>query len=323
MRQKGLIIITLVVAIPLIGGCAHHPLNPKYDGRQTLSESIRQEYEYPKTKIIAQEKIIQEEEKYVIRQISFLSQHNVFNLEHRIVLEYYDLRSEEKTPVIMVLPILGGNNGVMERFARYFAQHGYRAAIVHRQEEYKEQADIEVLNNILKQMVIDHKQAIDWLQTRPEIDSKKIAVFGVSMGGIKAALLAGLENRTQATVICLAGSNIPNILTFTKERGIIKKRLKIMAEKRLSEADFESELKQQITCDPLYFAPFIDAKKTLIVISCFDRVVPTDQQLALRQEIGKPETIFLPTGHYLSVLYLPYVKRQALRFFQRQFDDEP
>jgi hypothetical protein len=55
-----------------------------------------------------------------------------------------------------------------------------------------------------------------------------------------------------------------------------------------------------------------------LFVALFDTVVPNTRGRELREAMGKPEMILLPTGHYTSALCLPYIERQSLRFFQRK-----
>ena len=43
----------------------------------------------------------------------------------------------------------------------------------------------------VRQAVLDNRRALDWLQTRPDIDPNKMGVAGISLGGILAPLIAG------------------------------------------------------------------------------------------------------------------------------------
>lgn len=60
------------------------------------------------------------------------------------------------------------------------------------------------LREIYIQTTRDYRRALDYLQTRTEIDSQRIGVFGYSMGGAQAYLLTGVEPRIRATVSCCA-----------------------------------------------------------------------------------------------------------------------
>ena len=55
---------------------------------------------------------------------------------------------------------------------------------------------------IYVQTTIDYRRAIDYLKSRPEIDSSRIGVFGYSMGGTQTFLLTGVDHRIKAAVAC-------------------------------------------------------------------------------------------------------------------------
>lgn len=58
--------------------------------------------------------------------------------------------------------------------------------------------------NMIVDSVVDHRQAIDYLSTRPEIDDSRIGVVGYSMGGIMAFQLTAVDARISACISCVA-----------------------------------------------------------------------------------------------------------------------
>ena len=59
--------------------------------------------------------------------------------------------------------------------------------------------------NFLIQVVKDFKRSIDYLETRQDIDSKRLAYFGMSWGGALAAIIPAVETRFRTTVILGGG----------------------------------------------------------------------------------------------------------------------
>jgi formylglycine-generating enzyme required for sulfatase activity/dienelactone hydrolase len=57
----------------------------------------------------------------------------------------------------------------------------------------------------LIQFVKDFKRCIDYLETRPDIDSGKIAFYGMSWGGLLGALIPAVEDRLVASIVCAGG----------------------------------------------------------------------------------------------------------------------
>ena len=57
----------------------------------------------------------------------------------------------------------------------------------------------------LIEVVKDFKRSIDYLETREDIDSKKLAYYGMSWGGILAAIIPAVEDRFQTTIVLGGG----------------------------------------------------------------------------------------------------------------------
>jgi len=57
----------------------------------------------------------------------------------------------------------------------------------------------------LIQLVKDFRRCIDYLETRPDIDSAKLAFFGMSWGGDLGAIIPAVEERLKASVLCPGG----------------------------------------------------------------------------------------------------------------------
>jgi hypothetical protein len=129
--------------------------------------------------------------------------------------------------------MLGGGYALERHFANYFASRGYASVIVRRDPRTKTAA-VEQLNQLFKDMVVDHKRVIDWLETQDDLDCSRLGIFGVSMGGIKGALLLPLEGRIQAAAIGLCGGDLPYILTRTTEPGLTKRREQEMRERNIT-----------------------------------------------------------------------------------------
>jgi dienelactone hydrolase len=57
----------------------------------------------------------------------------------------------------------------------------------------------------LIQVVKDFKRSIDFLETRQDIDSKKLAYYGMSWGGVLGAIIPAVEERLKTTIILGGG----------------------------------------------------------------------------------------------------------------------
>ena len=304
----------------LVTGCTHSSLRSSRSSLPTLPPEIVAEYACPKVRDFGcKVEVLEQSAKYVRKQIQLKGVADGTNTDRQIEIEYYNLRGPEKAPVVMVLPMSGGGYSIERHFASYFASRGYAAIIVHRDKIPKEQQMIEILNPMIRRVVLDHKRVIDWIETQPEMDAGKIGIFGISLGGIKSAMLAPLENRIQAAIIGLAGGDIPYILTYSTEPGLVKRREEFLKQRNLSPEKAEEALRKIITRDPLIYAPYVDPHKVLLVLARYDTVVPIAKGLELKEKMGNPETIMIPSGHYTAVLSIPYIKSESFDFFEKRF----
>ncbi|WP_282160463.1 alpha/beta hydrolase [Ulvibacterium marinum] len=62
--------------------------------------------------------------------------------------------------------------------------------------------------NVIAQTVFDLRRAVDFIETRKELDSKRIGYYGISLGGIIGTVFCGVENRVKVPVIALAGGQL-------------------------------------------------------------------------------------------------------------------
>jgi dienelactone hydrolase len=58
---------------------------------------------------------------------------------------------------------------------------------------------------VLVQDVKDVRRSIDYLQSRPDLDSQKIAYMGMSWGGNLGAIIPAIENRFKASILLAGG----------------------------------------------------------------------------------------------------------------------
>lgn len=206
-------------------------------------------------------------------------------------------------PAVLVFPILGGSHVVSEATAKALANRGYAALRVERRRLFRDDdppGDFAVPAARLRDAILDGRRLLDWLETRPEIDSDRIAAAGVSVGGIVAATLMGVDERVRAGFFVMAGGGIPEILYESTERPLRRFR------ERTFEVNGGSERGRFLrdaqphteTLDPLTWAHRIDPSRVLLVSGRFDRVIPPARTEALWEALGRPTWLRFPAGHY-------------------------
>ena len=152
----------------------------------------------------------------------------------------------------------------------------------------------------MRDAVADARRLLPWLMALPEIAEVRLASAGVSLGGILAATLMGVDDRIQAGFFLMAGGGLPGILWDSGERPV-------RAFRETLRAGYDLETREDFTAfmapytravDPLSYASGLESERILLVSARFDRVILPDATEALWQAAGQPTWIRLPTGHY-------------------------
>ncbi len=331
--KKTLTSIVAGAAILSSSGCVHYHLDKQSRAAEKAPPQIELElwrYYYRKRDFFKEglthkQITITDKKNYTLAEITLLPESKYTSYNSReIVFDYYSSKRGGKRPAIIILPIMGGKNYPIEsHFARYFATKEYNVFLVHREQKMdKEVNALEDVDNLLKTTVADNRRVIDWLSSQENIATNKIGVFGISFGAIKSSLLLALEERVKASVLGLGGGDLPYILAHTTEKGLVKHRAKLLKKHNLTLQEGEDILRSTITYEPNEFARYINPQEAMLVLARFDTVVPYQKGLELRRNMGNPKTLVVPAGHYSSAVFIPHIKSQAFRFFERRFKEE-
>jgi hypothetical protein len=217
-----------------------------------------------------------------------------------ITVDYFKGRKKTEE-LIFVFPVLGGRNIFANYFAEYFVTEGFDAAVVHRNNTFREPDNIQGIEEIFRTNIIRDRMVIDFFEDVHE--KKKFGTFGISRGAINAAMTAGVDKRLAYNVLALGGADLIGIFKESRERGIIKFKTLAKNKLNMTEDEFFQFLEATLITDPDNLAKYIDARNTLIFLSLFDTSVPIQFGVRLRNKIGRPDTVFLPAGHATSLLY--------------------
>jgi len=163
---------------------------------------------------------------------------------------------------------------------------------------------------------------IDWVETRPDLDASRIAVFGASLGGFNALYLSAMDPRVSVATTALVGGSLPYVLVNSDERRIVEATEAAKARLSMDDEQLLDFLGDKIETDVLALAAHMNADRVLMVLTKYDTTVPYDSQLRLRDAMGSPEAITLPTSHNMAAAYLFYLRSRILKFFDRKLSEE-
>lgn len=317
---SSIVLSSLVLVAVLATSCARYKCDPAYAGPATRTAQMLEYYSYPHRPIDAKVETLRDKKRYAIKRVEFASALNVFGTEN-IKVDYYVQKGRGKFPTVLALPIAGGVDFCVESFARHYASNGFNCAVVHnRPVELDTIESAKQAEDYLRQTVLDSRQVLDYLVAQEEVDVDKIGCLGLSLGGIKASVVSGVDERIKCTVVGLAGGSMADIFLESKEKTV-RDCAKQWMELGVSPEALRIELEDKLVTDPLRLAKYVDARNTLMYIAMFDRIVPKECGKNLWRATGKPEVVYLFSGHFTSILYLPFVERNSLAFFKRKLND--
>lgn len=113
--------------------------------------------------------------------------------------------TEGQLPLVLVLPgSTGWSDYTEDRYAHEIPSLGYMVAIIDAKESrHGVASNIPEGHAIVGRSVIDQQGVLDYLCTRPDVDTSRIACMGLSQGGTHTWMLAAMDDRIKVAIpIC-------------------------------------------------------------------------------------------------------------------------
>jgi hypothetical protein len=226
----------------------------------------------------------------------------------------------KKAPLVMIVPTIERSTPLESTLLYQFCQAGVAGALI----DANDNSHPDPLpgwnheNTILRKTIITLKTILDWAKKDTRFDPLKISLYGHSLGGVTASLMAGVEIRRLNSVIVTVGAgNMPGVMTHSIYFRVASLKLRRMAiTKMTSQSEYETELKKHIRYDPLYFSSRVNPQKMYFVMASGDLSVPFRYQLQTHQAFGSPEYhLFSPGTHIDGMIRLATLDFQKLLSF--------
>jgi dipeptidyl aminopeptidase/acylaminoacyl peptidase len=134
---------------------------------------------------------------------------------------------------------------------------------------------------------------ISYLQKRPEVDAKKIAIYGISMGSYWSLRLSSYDHRAAAVISSVACFN-PNNTIFTQSSPRFKQMFMYMAGYE-DEEKFDKEVAR-----PMTVRGYLDKVKcpTLLVTGEFDPLCPLEDAVEAFDDLKVPKEMWVFENQY-------------------------
>lgn len=243
------------------------------------------------------------------------------NNNNTVHCEYYRSRQTGPRPAVIVLHILGGDFPLARVFANSLAQHGVHALFL-KMPYYGERRDPQSPRRMVSpdpretvsgmtQAVLDIRRGVAWLAARPEVDAGEIGVFGISLGGITAALATTAEPQIKNACLLLAGGDVAKAAWDSAEAKPVRERW-------LAQGGTREEFVEILRAvDPVTYAATARDKHILMLNAVSDEVIPRACTESLWKALGEPEIQWYSGGHYSVMRHILGALLRVSNFFAR------
>ncbi len=218
--------------------------------------------------------------------------------ERVTALFHYPKGATGEIPCLVLLYGIGQKMSFVDEIADPYVQAGFGIFCIEqygqgerRQEKTSGVKGLFHLTERLPRMVNEARRAVDYLETRPEIDKKQITLFGISLGAIMGSTALAMEPRFCNGILMWGGGKLPQLLTrnqFARNglKGYQRVALRLVGSGLFSAAEPLKRI-QSISPRPLLFQ---NALK--------DEIIPRECTEAYFNKAGEPkEILWYDCGH--------------------------
>ncbi|NSW56509.1 MAG: alpha/beta hydrolase [Armatimonadetes bacterium] len=201
-------------------------------------------------------------------------------------------KNVEKPPVILSLHGLGGSRQDVLRIAAPLlcplgvAIVGIDAQL-HGDRKVEGQkilsGGVDATTGAFRQTIIDNMRAVDYIQSREDLDAERVSLLGVSMGGIMGSIVAALDTRIKAACLVVAGGDLVTMFARTA--------IGDAEEMRAAIGDIGQFRASLAIIEPLNFVGHISPRPLFMVNGRTDKIVPPECGQALFAAAGEPKSI--------------------------------
>ena len=236
-----------------------------------------------------------------------------------VYCEYYRPDAKGPFPCVILLDITGGDQTISRVLGTHLARHGIAGLFV--QMAYygprrPAGSDLRLLSPDLRrttaavrQTVLDLRLATAWMESRPEIDGKRLGILGTSLGSFMASLAAEMEPKLGRVALLLGGGGLVDGYYDNPHATAYRKVFEALGGKK------ETLAKLIAPYDPITCAANLKGRKLLMLEASHDEVVPPKMGEKLWHASGEQEIHWYNCGHYTSVIYVADALEHIVRHF--------
>ncbi len=211
--------------------------------------------------------------------------------------------------VVIILPPTGGLSVLDRRLARLHCERGVRTIAMAGFDGLDDTStDWKLHDRGFLRGLTAIRWAMRWVESRPGAGREtRYGIFGASLGGLQAALVASHEARVDRLALVAAGAPLARVVATSEHEAVARLREPRWREAGIEDvAAYEERLNKEIELDWGRFVPASNERSNersdLVFVSLSDTVVPTDTQAELAKRLGNPKKIEFWTGHFWTIV---------------------
>jgi cephalosporin-C deacetylase-like acetyl esterase len=176
--------------------------------------------------------------------------------------------------------------------------------------------------------VIDVRRIVDWAEENPHLDSSRISIMGISLGGFVASMAMSVEPRIKTGIFFVSGGNTGKIMQISRtskfRKGLRLAQSQYQENQRnyyrylaeVAEKGYENVRPAHpfYHIDPLTYAPMLKGRKVLMLNALWDGIIPMAAAQEFQQASGKGQLITYPATHVSIWFWYRLIMRQVNKF---------
>jgi dienelactone hydrolase len=332
-----------------LAGCAHETIQVPYratPGPVRLARVVPNgnPFAYRQPPLVPWESGVVEDEtdRYTVQRLAFPSVGDNGQDDNLMTARYYRRKGAGRAGLVIVLPIWGGHRYPPDIVAWDLAGRG-TLGVLHVLGErtvldwaaMAEARDPGAFADVTRRMVqrarvtvIDLRRVLDWAESRPEIDSRRIGIIGFSESNLQVAGLLASDDRVAAAVLVMGGAH-PHAILATCYGPPEEVRRGVMRRFGWSLEQFTRTVEPLVEpIDAARLGSLADPEGILVLDAQHDDCIPAAAREALWNTLGRPARISVLSTHagsFLGMTFLGgnHIRRTVAQFFARRLEAPP
>lgn len=275
-------------------------------------------------------------DSYVVRLLQFPSVGENGQVGSMVTVRYYEDANAGPKPLVVILPIWGGHTYPSAIVARDLVNQGrvnvMRVlgadmvidwdALARAPDPTAFRVEVQRMVERLRASVIDLRRLLDWAETRPFVDTTRMAMVGFSESTLQVAAVMASDARLAAAVLVMGGAH-PHQIFASCYGPPAAVRAKVLPRFGWTAQEFADNLASLVrSIDPAHLGSRLSPEHVLVFDAEYDDCVPRTAREALWNATGRPARVSVLSSHagsFLAMTFLGgnHIRHRIVEFFGR------